>query len=188
MTLDGLKKLVEGAGLRYFLAPDRPMVMMGVEGVNGRFQLVVGLEEEGQFLQFRTIEYLWCPGDHPHLAEVLKVLGTINYRRRLVKFGWDPNDGEIVGYADIWLMDGTMTQQQFARMLHNFFPAIDLSISRIKTAMETGKDPGEADPGDLLRTALGRTLPGPVRALLEKLLGKKEPAGEGEETPDFSRI
>jgi len=189
LTLNGLKKLVEGAGLRYFVAPDRPVIMLGAEGLNGRYQFVISLEDEGKFLQFRTISYLHCPGDHPHLPEVLKVLGSVNYRTRLVKLGWDPNDGEIVGYADIWLVDGAITQDQFTRMLHNFIPAIDLSYPRLTQALEAGKDPGEVDPEEMMRRVLGgRGLPGPLRSLLEKLLGKKEPEGKEGKPPDFSSI
>jgi hypothetical protein len=72
----------------------------------------------------------------------------------MAKFGWDESDGEIVVYADHWIMDGKVTQEQFSRMLHNYLPAVDLSYARITKAMETGKDPGELDPQQMLSLLL----------------------------------
>jgi hypothetical protein len=189
LTLDGLKKLLEDQQLRYFVAPDRPAVMLGVTGLCGQYQFVISLESDGVFLQFRTISYLHCPADHPHLAQVLQLLGTLNYQTRLVKFGWDPSDGEIVAYADIWLMDASLTPGQFERMLHNYVPAIDTGSARIKETMATGKDPGEEEPAQMAARMLGGSLPPAIRELLDRLSksgGAPAPAPPG--PPDFSSI
>ena len=87
---------------------------------------------------------------------MLEVLGALNFRLRLAKFGWDESDGEIVCYADHWVMDGKVTQEQFSRILHNFLPAVDLSSPRIAKTMETGTDPGELDPAQILEIILGQ--------------------------------
>ena len=70
MTFEELKKLAEGEDLKYFVAPDRPTLMMGIGGLNGNYQIVVPLELDGRFLQFRTLGYQSCPSDHPHLEAV----------------------------------------------------------------------------------------------------------------------
>ena len=181
MTFEELKKLAEGEDLKYFVAPDRPTLMMGIGGLNGSYQIVVPLELDGRFLQFRTLGYQSCPSDHPHLEAVLRVLGELDYKLRLTKFGWDPSDGEIVGYADVWLEDGTLTQKQFSGILHCFVPGIDLNYPRITKTIETGTDPGELRPEDILGAASG--LPPELRTVLERLTGKKpseEPEGPEE--------
>jgi len=81
--------------------------------------------------------------------------------------GWDPTDGEIVGYADLWLEDATLTQQQFGAMLGAFIPAIDLGHARIVTTMETGVDPeGSGGPGVATSQGTGMSgmppTPGPI--------------------------
>lgn len=156
LTLAELEKLVEGEGMRYFRDPTRDALMLGAKGIAGHYQFVILLELEGQFLQFRTINYQYCAADHKYLKQVLEVLGALNFRLRLAKFGWDESDGEIVVYADHWVMDGKVTQEQFSRILHNFLPAVDLSSPRIATTMETGKDPGELDPAQILEMILGQ--------------------------------
>lgn len=143
MTLETLKKLCDGEGLKYFMAPDRPAAMMVFGGPNGRFQVIAKVEVDGRFVQVRTIAYLHCPADHPHLLPVLRVLGQLNYQLRLVKFGWDPSDGEIAVYADVWVEDGQLTQSQFGALFRSLVPAIDLNCQRLTRTIETGQDPGE---------------------------------------------
>jgi hypothetical protein len=172
MTFDELKKLADGEGLKYFVAPDRPMLMMGFALIHGRYQILVPLELDGRFLQFRTLGYGTCPSDHPHLEAVLRVLMQLDYQLRVTKFGWDPSDGEIVAYADVWLEDGTLTQKQFSGILHCFLPGIDVNYPRITKTIETGTDPGEFRPEDLLAAA---GLPPELRAVLEGLAGRKPP-------------
>ncbi|MCJ7725455.1 MAG: YbjN domain-containing protein [Acidimicrobiia bacterium] len=146
MDLDRLKALCEGEGFKYFLAPDRPTVMMGFSGIYGRYQTVVHIEVDGRFIQVRTVGYLNCPADHPHSRKVLEILGHLNYQLRLTKFGWDPSDGEIVAYADVWLEDGEVTQKQFGALFRSLLPAIDRNYKRLTVTMETGEDPGEITP------------------------------------------
>ena len=151
LSFDQLQDLMKGEGLHYFMAPDRPAVRFSVAGVFGKFDLVIHLQEDGRFLQFRTLNYAECPAAHPHLFQVLKLLGLVNYQKRLLKLGWDPASGDIIAYADLWVMDGQVTQEQFHRMLHNFVPGIDTSQVRIRATLETGNDPGEPDPTAILQ-------------------------------------
>jgi hypothetical protein len=183
LTMEQLKNLMKQEKLRFFLDPDNPRIMFGATGLNGSYQLVISLENNGEFLQFRTLRFLFCPEDHPNVTEVLKVLGAENFRRRLVKFGWDANDGEIVAYADIWLQDNTVTQNQFSRMMSNYLPVVDMAHLRIRKAMETGQDPGDAEP-DL--SALLSSLPPELRELAEKLKRAKD--GEKPEDSEISAL
>lgn len=145
-----LQQIVAREGLRFFLAPDRPVIQLGIGGVFGNYMLVIQLQDDGQFIQFRTVSYLQCPADHPYLGVVLQTMLTMNYEKRLVKFAWDKQDGEIVAYADMWLMDNALTQAQFSRMMHNFVPAIDIGWGRLKAVLETGSDPGNEGMQSLL--------------------------------------
>lgn len=180
MKFEELKKLTEGEGLKYFVAPDRPVIMLGMGGIYGHYQIVIPLELDGRFLQLRTVGYLSCPTDHPNLAAVLRVLGELNYRLRLTKFGWDPSDGEIAAFVDVWLEDGTLTQAQFSKLFQAFVPGIDLNYIRISRTIETGTDPGEVRPEDLLAAASG--LPPALRGLLERI-GRRKPGEEPDEAP-----
>lgn len=147
ISLKDLKSLAEGEDLRYFLSPDGTALLAGFGGLTGNYQVLMKVEIDGRFLQFRTLGYTACPADHPHLEVVLKILGHLNYERRLVKFGWDPSDGEIVAYADMWVEDGKVTQKQFKAIMSTFLPAIDLANRRIQEALRSGTD-SEANASD----------------------------------------
>jgi hypothetical protein len=163
ITIDELKSRADQQGLKYFVAPDRPALMMGFGGVAGSYQVIMLVELDGRFLQFRTVGYDKCPSEHPHIEAVLRVIGALDYKYRVTKFGWDPNDGEIVGYADLWLEDAKLTQQQFAMMLGSFIPAIDQGHARISKTMESGVDPeGSGRKGAILPTDTGGPGPRPT--------------------------
>ncbi len=141
ISLDQLKSLVRAEGLAFFEDPSRPAILLNFKGNNGAFMMVMLVELDGRFMQFRTVGYGSCPPGNPNLPAVLAVLGEMDYRLRLTKFGWDPSDGEIVAYADLWLEDGVLTQHQLAAMLRAFLPAIDIGLPRIMKTIETGIDP-----------------------------------------------
>ncbi len=194
MTLEKLKKLCDGEGLKYFVAPDRPAAMMVFGGANGRFQIIAKVEVDGRFVQVRTIAYLHCPADHPHVVPVLKVLGHLNYQLRLVKFAWDPSDGEIAVYADIWVEDGDLTQTQFKALFRSLIPAVDLNYKRLTQTIETGRDPGEvlASPGGGLPSALEEALrklaPGPGSRGSSVPEEDAEPDKGKKDEPDFDVV
>lgn len=187
LRLPELKKLVDGEGLHCFVDEERGALLLPMHGPHGRYQIVLVLELEGTFLQIRTISLHHCPTGHKHLEPVLQALLRMNYELRLVKFGWDPRDGEIVAYADLWIMDAAVTKAQFSRMLHNYLPALDVCYGRIVKTLETGKDPGPQDAAaaaaEAIAEASGGSLPEPLRRLLEPLLkaaGEAPGKGDGE--------
>lgn len=161
ISVDQLRSLVKAEGLNYFVDPSRPAILLNFNGHNGSYMMVMLVELDGRFMQFRTVGYGSCPPGHPHLEAVQRVLLEMDYRLRLTKFGWDPNDGEIVAYADLWLEDATLTQKQLAAMLRAFLPAIDLGNARITATMATGVDPDGTTGGVRSPSPVPTPTPGP---------------------------
>jgi hypothetical protein len=147
-NLPELRELLETEGLRYYLIPDQEGVMLTVKGTEAKYQFKILLELDNEFLQFRSIDYLHCPMDHPNLGPTLQVLGEINYRLRLLKFGWDPTDGEIAVYADLWMVDSVITQEQFSRMVNVYMSIIDDEYVRLVAAIGSGIGPDQGRGGD----------------------------------------
>ena len=145
LKLDDLRRLVDSVNFRYFVDPRSPTLMCGVQGRAGSYQMVMSLQIDGRFLQFRTISYMHAAADHQHTAAVLRALAEINYVFRFTKFGWDPKDGEIVVYGDVWLMDAGLTESQFKRLLNNFLSSIDEQYARLSKTAATGTDPGPTE-------------------------------------------
>jgi hypothetical protein len=175
---------MEGEGFRYFVDPQKPVLMSGGRGLHGQYQFIVSLELDGQFLQFRTQHYASCAADNQHLGTTLKVLLALDYQLRFAKFAWDSSDGEVVAYGDIWIADGTLTQTQFSRCLASFVSAIDLNYPRITKAVAEGKDIGQVGSGGISPT-MSDSLSAKLRELLEELVGR---GGQPKPDPDISTI
>jgi len=160
LVLSELRELLEAEDLRYYLIPDEDGVFLTMKGEFNKYQFKILSELDGEFVQLRSIDYLQCPQGHPNLDVTLQVLGEINYRLRLVKFGWDPADGEIAVYVDAWIVDATVTQGMFHRMWNAFVSIMDDEYPRLKAAIEDGvglqgTDGSEApDPDDDLVESL----------------------------------
>jgi hypothetical protein len=187
LTMEGLESLVQAADLRYFRDPTRDALMLGATGINGSYQFLILLELGGEFIQFRTMSYHSCPESHPNVDAVLRVLGALNYRLRFIKFGWDPSDGEIVAYGDMWIIDGDIAVGQFGRMIKAYMTVMDLNYARIDQTIQTGEDPGEVDPTEAARRAAGAGLPPRLQEAIDRLLAGRE--GEGEDPdPTIDRL
>lgn len=188
LTLGDLKRLVEGEGLKYFVDPLAPRLLIGMKGMSGSYQFMVAVHNDPDFLQFRTVNYLSCPADSPHTATLLRVLASLNYQLRFIKYAWDESDGEVVLYGDMWVLDSEVTQTQFRAMMQNYVSALDVNHLRVRRAVESGEDPGAEDPGAMLERMLGEagTLPPELKELLDKI--KKGKGEEGSDEDDFSTV
>lgn len=178
ITFEELQKLVKNEGMRFFVDPHQAHLMLGIAGMFGRYHVLIMLLNDGEFLQIRSVNNLYCRPDHPHWLEVQRVLGALNLGYRLVKFAWDASDGEIIAFADLWLMDNALTQKQLNRIFANFMPALDVASERLRKTIETGKDPGAMRPEDMIKRLAGSSagLPAALEELLKKLQdGKGSP-------------
>jgi hypothetical protein len=184
MTLKDVRKLLDNIGFRYFLAPDREAVMVAVAGLNGRYQYVVNLQADGNFLQFRTVAFLHCEARNPHLVTLLKAMAEINYTVRSVKLAWDASDGEIVAYADLWVFDAKVTDRQFGQTMHGFLQVIDVAWPRFNQILTTGRDPGNQSVADTLRKMFGGNIPSDLPEELRKLLESEGGGGSRPPEPD----
>jgi hypothetical protein len=187
LTLDQLRRLCDQAQFRYFVDPARPTLLANVDGLAGRYQFVMQLELDGQFLQFRTMSYAHCGPSHQHHGALLRLLGDLNYHLRFVKFGWDPSDGEVVAYADTWLMDAGLTQRQFDRILGTYLPSLDRNYARIAQVVQTGDDPGPIDVTELLKSA-DQSREGIADRLRKLLGGKDKRAPQDVKEPDIESL
>jgi hypothetical protein len=174
MHIDDLKKLADGHPLKYYTSPNSPQLQAVFGGLFGSYQVTMTVQSEGDFLQFRTQAYLTCPPDHPWLKEVFRTLVHMNCQKRMTKFGWDPSDGEIMAFADVWVMDGALTQKQFDRIVGGLIPAIDVGFARLGKIMATGEDP--QDEGVMLAASgAGSGMMTSIADKIQDLLRKGKP-------------
>jgi hypothetical protein len=141
ITLDELKALATGDGLEYVAATDRPTLIVSFAGKTGSRQFSITIDQDGRFFQLRTIDFDHCTAGNPNLQVVLRAICEMDFVLRLTKFGWDPADGEVMAYLDVWLGDAKPSRDQFNAWVSNFTNAIDMGHDRLHRTMETGIDP-----------------------------------------------
>ena len=140
LTFDELKKLMAGAGLPYFLDPHQPVLVCLIPDQDDTYQVAAILDAEHGFLQLRTVNLFQCIAEHVHAVPVLKVIGEFNYRARFIKLGWEPLNGEIAAYGDLFIFETKPTQEQFNFMLGAFLQQLHQIYPRLKQVLETGQE------------------------------------------------
>ena len=113
MSFDDLKSLLDKEKIQYFIHPQRPVAMFAIKGRNGPLRFTAGLQLEGDFLQFSSVEFVKCSADNPNFAELISLLSRLNMGLRWIKWFWDPRNAEVVVVGDMWIMDSLPTESQF---------------------------------------------------------------------------
>jgi hypothetical protein len=104
--------------------------------------IVTQFAEDGRFLE------IWMPGllqisnDNVFKGPLLQTLATLHYETRLVRFAYNPSNGEIIASVELPLADAELTQNQLCQSLQLLLHLVDRSLPRLKTVLATGNDPG----------------------------------------------
>jgi len=139
--------------------------------------LVVRLQENGEFFEILVPNLFKYP-DGPHKLPLMQTLLNISWETKMLQWEYDPSDGEIRATIEFPLEDAPMTSRQFFRAFDGMLQFVQVFGPRIRTVIETGKDPGrrssDAAPDEL------------ARSFLDYLRGKgdSDSGGTGGEPPD----
>lgn len=138
-TIQNIRDFLTEKSVKFMFDPEKEVFIMSF----APNVLLVRLEEHGEFLQFRTLNFYQYKTGKCKEA-LLQMLSHINYQRKLVKFGYDPDDGEINCCVDLPIEDAILTSTQFFRCMAALLEALEDARGRMAKIMETGKDPGPA--------------------------------------------
>jgi hypothetical protein len=144
VTFDQLVSFLKSAEIRYLIVPDQPAVALGMTTESGRHVLIhAAIEAEGSLMQLRTTGYAHCPLSSPHFAAVMALINELNFRLRMVKFTLDPDDGEIVVFTDLAILDSEVTSAQVLGLIAFVMERLRECAGRLEATIATGVDPGE---------------------------------------------
>lgn len=143
INLEQLEAHLVAEGLKYRLA-DEGYLLTGFAtrhyvGPGGRegVAIAIRLDEDGEHVEF-TAPSLYSTRACAHPAALFEALLAITMRTKLIRFEYDPKDGEIRCSIECAIEDGGLTGRQFLRMLHCLSESIDRWDPVIRAAMETG--------------------------------------------------
>lgn len=119
--------LLTGFATRHYVGPG------GREGV----AIAIRLDEDGEHVEF-TAPQLYTSRGCRHPAALFEALLAITMRTKLIRFEYDPADGEVRCSIESAVEDGSLTRRQFLRMLHCLPESIDRWDPVIRAAMDSG--------------------------------------------------
>lgn len=148
-TIEQLTEFLDEQEISYGKHQTDPVILLGFEigpGVTSYrdregkpyFAFLIRLHEDGEFLSV-SLPWTWKLADCPHKAAVFEALLDFQARTKLVRFDYDPDDGEVRANAEIGIEDSLFTSMQFNRLVRAVGNAVLELDPVIRHAMRTGE-------------------------------------------------
>jgi hypothetical protein len=157
-----------------------------VDGDPG-IQFVIRVLERGEFLSIFTPQ-AWNVEGCPHKAAVFEAIASIQAQYKMLRFDYDPSDGEIRPNVELPLEDSELTSRQFHRLMHGMLHGVPRFDRVIRHAIETGEvsfaglddeEPTGAPPPRIARLQRLAKEAGGIEALERLACGCDEAEAEG---------
>lgn len=148
-SIEQIRKFLDEFDLRYQADEESAVIVIGFRvdpeltsyrdrDGDAHVGLVIRLVEDGEFLSVFA-PWAWSVHGSPHKAAVFEALASIQSRSKLLRFDYDPADGEIRPNVELPLDDAELTDGQFHRSMHAVMHGIQRFDGVIRHAMETGE-------------------------------------------------
>ncbi len=104
--------------------------------------VVIKLHDDGKFVRFfEPKRYKYLEGEHK--LALLETLLKIHWESKMLRWEYNPSDGEVRACVELPLEDTKLTKKLFMRVLMGFVKMMDTRHDRIQAVMDTGVDPGQ---------------------------------------------
>lgn len=148
-TIDEIAEFLDEQELSYNRHETEPVILLGFriepgttsyrdrEG-DAHIGFVIQVREDGEYISV-GMPWTWNLTDCPHKGAVLEALLSFQARAKLVRFDYDPDDGEVCANAEIGIEDSVFTTTQFHRLLKAVGNSVLELDPVIRHAMLTGE-------------------------------------------------
>jgi hypothetical protein len=139
-TLEHVAEILDRADISFDLDIDAGLLRTVWMRNEVPVSLLVLLFESGELVQLRAPALLRATSDETKPL-LFRAMLQMAYEMRLVQFEYDPADGEVATCIDIALEDAALTDRQLLRCCSALLEVSFLARDRLKTILETGRDP-----------------------------------------------
>jgi hypothetical protein len=159
-TLTQIANYLDQRQWKYHLESENSRIITGVKAdYTEDFLIIISLRENGEYLEV-TAPQLFKVKDHVYKGVFFQTLLAISWQVKMLRWEYDPTDGEIRASIGLPLEDAPLTQKQFNRVLSGLIDLVDrVSMPRLKAVLATGEDPGEKELGEQLLSAMEEAIP-----------------------------
>ncbi|HYG77098.1 MAG TPA: YbjN domain-containing protein [Planctomycetota bacterium] len=146
VTLDTLARYLDRDEWRYDLDPEGSCIRTGFRGDHATYRAMVLFDAEKQRVRFIVPNYLNLT-KIPDRARILERLMELNMQYILLKFGFDPADGEVRAEIDVPVNDSNLSYEGFRRCLYCLLTAVDEEYPEMMRLM-WGAEGGKGKKGE----------------------------------------
>jgi hypothetical protein len=151
ITLDTLARYLDRDEWRYDLDPEGSCIRTGFRGDHATYRAMVLYDSDKQRVRFIVPNYLNLTKVQDK-ARILERLMELNMQYILLKFGYDPADGEVRAEIDVPVNDSNISYEGFRRCLYCLLTAVDEEYPEMMRLMWGTNAPkgrkGEGGEGD----------------------------------------
>lgn len=129
--------------IKHEVKSSKTRILTGFKTDNvGNLPIIIQLSEEGEFLHLYTPQLLNVK-DSVFKGVAFQTMLALSYEMKMLRFEYDPNDGEVRASIELPIEDSTLTLKQFQRCLMGLVHLVDdIAMPRLKAVLATGEDPG----------------------------------------------
>ncbi|NER38666.1 MAG: hypothetical protein F6J93_32725 [Oscillatoria sp. SIO1A7] len=168
-TLEQIARYLDRSDVEYQIDAENSCI---VSAYSFPFPILIDLQEDGQYMELAVPQLLQVQ-DHIYKGVLLQTLLAISWETKMLRWEYDPMDGEIRASIILPLEDAILTEQQFNRCLNSLVELVDGCRSRIEAVLQTGEDPKQKALGERLLLALEANLPPGSLDMLDKAIAAR---------------
>jgi len=181
VSLQQITQYLDNRGWKYRVDAAAMQIVTGVEAENvDRFLIIIALKEGGEYIELAAPQLLKVK-DHVYKGVLFQTMLSIAWEVKLLRWEYDPSDGEVRASIAVALEDATLTERQFNRMLGALIELVDVvAMPRLQAVLATGEDPGQKGREQRLAEALREMLPeGGLAELQQAIAQLQQQESEG---------
>jgi hypothetical protein len=166
-SLQQVRQHLARKDFKYREVADRNLIICPMESKYiDDLQIYIQIADRGNILQFQIPQILTVK-NCVYKGLVFQTMLGLNYELNLVRFEYDPSDGEVRASIELPLEDSPLTDRQFDRCLRDLVGFVDLvAAPRLQQVMSTGIDPALKERGKALLAELNPEMVEILRELL----------------------
>lgn len=159
-------------GWRFETDEARERIITAVRAENvENFLIAIMFQENGGYIELAAPGVLHIK-DHIYKGVLFQTMLAISWEVKMLRWQYDPRDGEVRASIAVALEDAVLTERQFNRMLEGLIQLVNqVAMPRLRAVMETGEDPG-AQGNEQRMAELLRGLPPEHLAQLQQALAQ----------------
>jgi hypothetical protein len=140
--LDKVKRFFNAQGWHFQEVPGESILFLGMEGKYGRFQCIMDIKEEMNWLLFFSVCDLKCPEERR--KDVSELLTRLNNGRVLGNFEMDFEDGTIKYKTGIDYEDMQLGLKAIENIVMSNIVTMDTCLPAIAAVIQNSEEPVEA--------------------------------------------